>query len=127
MPKRFFGAARNTKEKGSLTILATALVDTGSKMDDVIYEEFKGTGNMELVLSRKLQERRLFPAIDIMKSGTRREDLLLSKKELEATNIIHRDLVSYMRDDRVDSLISLFIKTRNNDDLVDLVVANKGF
>ena len=127
MPKRFFGAARNTKEKGSLTILATALVDTGSKMDDVIYEEFKGTGNMELVLSRKLQERRLFPAIDIMKSGTRREDLLLSKKELEATNIIHRDLVSYMRDDRVDSLISLFIKTRNNDDLVDQVIANKGF
>ena len=127
MPKRFFGAARNTKEKGSLTILATALVDTGSKMDDVIYEEFKGTGNMELVLSRKLQERRLFPAIDIMKSGTRREDLLLNKKELEATNIIHRDLVSYMRDDRVDSLISLFIKTRNNDDLVDQVVANKGF
>ena len=127
MPKRFFGAARNTKEKGSLTILATALVDTGSKMDDVIYEEFKGTGNMELVLSRKLQERRLFPAIDIMKSGTRREDLLLNKKELEATNIIHRDLVSYMRDDRVDTLISLFIKTRNNDDLVDQVIANKGF
>ena len=127
MPKRFFGAARNTKEKGSLTILATALVDTGSKMDDVIYEEFKGTGNMELVLSRKLQERRLFPAIDIMKSGTRREDLLLNKKELEATNIIHRDLVSYMRDDRVDSLISLFIKTRNNDDLIEQVIANKGF
>lgn len=127
MPKRFFGAARNTKEKGSLTILATALVDTGSKMDDVIYEEFKGTGNMELVLSRKLQERRLFPAIDIMKSGTRREDLLLNKKELEATNIIHRDLVSYMRDDRVDTLISLFIKTRNNDDLVEQVIANKGF
>ena len=127
MPKRFFGAARNTKEKGSLTILATALVDTGSKMDDVIYEEFKGTGNMELVLSRKLQERRLFPAIDIMKSGTRREDLLLNKKELEATNIIHRDLVSYMRDDRVDTLISLFIKTRNNDDLVEQVISNKGF
>lgn len=127
MPKRFFGAARNTKEKGSLTILATALVDTGSKMDDVIYEEFKGTGNMELVLSRKLQERRLFPAIDIMKSGTRREDLLLNKKELEASNIIHRDLVSYMRDDRVDSLISLFIKTRNNDDLVEQVITNKGF
>ena len=96
-------------------------------MDDVIYEEFKGTGNMELVLSRKLQERRLFPAIDIMKSGTRREDLLLNKKELEATNIIHRDLVSYMRDDRVDSLISLFIKTRNNDDLIEQVIANKGF
>ena len=127
MPKRFFGAARNTKEKGSLTILATALVDTGSKMDDVIYEEFKGTGNMELILSRKLQERRLFPAIDIVKSGTRREDLLLSAKELSAVNIIRRDLVNYMRDDSVDNLISLFIKTRNNDELVDLVIKNKGF
>ena len=127
MPKRFFGAARNTKEKGSLTILATALVDTGSKMDDVIYEEFKGTGNMELILSRKLQERRLFPAIDIVKSGTRREDLLLSAKELSAVNIIRRDLVNYMRDDSIDNLISLFIKTRNNDELVDLVIKNKGF
>ena len=127
MPKRFFGAARNTKEKGSLTILATALVDTGSKMDDVIYEEFKGTGNMELILSRKLQERRLFPAIDIVKSGTRREDLLLSARELSAVNIIRRDLVNYMRDDSIDNLISLFIKTRNNDELVDLVIKNKGF
>ena len=126
-PKKFFGAARNIEHGGSLTILATALIDTGSRMDDVIFEEFKGTGNMELVLSRKLQERRLLPAIDIMKSGTRREDLLLNKKELEASNIIHRDLVSYMRDDRVDSLISLFIKTRNNDDLVEQVIANKGF
>ena len=87
MPKRFFGAARNMREGGSLTILATALVDTGSKMDDVIYEEFKGTGNMELVLDRKLSEKRVFPAIDIVKSGTRREDLLLDKEELEAVGI----------------------------------------
>ena len=127
MPKRFFGAARNTKEKGSLTILATALVDTGSKMDDVIYEEFKGTGNMELILSRKLQERRLFPAIDIVKSGTRREDLLLNSSELSAVNIIRRDLVNYMRDDSIDNLINLFIKTRNNDELVELVNKKKGF
>ena len=127
MPKRFFGAARNTKEKGSLTILATALVDTGSKMDDVIYEEFKGTGNMELILSRKLQERRLFPAIDIVKSGTRREDLLLNSSELSAVNIIRRDLVNYMRDDSIDNLINLFIKTGNNDELVELVNKKKGF
>lgn len=126
MPKRFFGAARNTKEKGSLTILATALVDTGSKMDDVIYEEFKGTGNMELVLSRKLQERRLFPAIDIIKSGTRREDLLLNKKELEAVSFIRKDLATYMYDDHLDSLISLFIKTKNNEELEDLIIKNKG-
>ena len=84
MPKRFFGAARNMREGGSLTILATALVDTGSRMDDVVYEEFKGTGNMELVLDRKLSEKRMFPAIDILKSGTRREDLLLTQEELEA-------------------------------------------
>ena len=92
MPKRFFGAARNMREGGSLTILATALVDTGSKMDDVIYEEFKGTGNMELVLDRKLQEKRVFPAIDIQKSGTRREDLLLSKEEQEAVYIMRKAL-----------------------------------
>ena len=127
MPKRFFGAARNTKEKGSLTILATALVDTGSKMDDVIYEEFKGTGNMELILSRKLQERRLFPAIDIVKSGTRREDLLLNSNELSAVNIIRRDLVNYMRDDSIDNLINLFIKTRKNEELVELVNKKKSF
>ena len=126
MPKRFFGAARNTKEKGSLTILATALVDTGSKMDDVIFEEFKGTGNMELILSRKLQERRLFPAIDIAKSGTRRDDLLLSQKEQAASNIIHKDLLNYGRDEQVDSLINLFIRTRNNDELVELIIKNKG-
>ncbi|MBO7677225.1 MAG: transcription termination factor Rho, partial [Erysipelotrichaceae bacterium] len=122
MPKRFFGAARKTKERGSLTILATALVDTGSKMDDVIYEEFKGTGNMELILSRKLQERRLFPAIDIAKSGTRREDLLLSKDEQNAVNIIRRDLMNYYRDDSIDGLIELFIRTRNNDELVQLIL-----
>ena len=126
MPKRFFGAARNTKEKGSLTILATALVDTGSKMDDVIFEEFKGTGNMELILSRKLQERRLFPAIDIAKSGTRRDDLLLSQKEQAASNIIHKDLLNYGRDEQIDSLINLFIRTRDNDELVDLIIKNKG-
>ncbi len=125
MPKRFFGAARKTKERGSLTILATALVDTGSKMDDVIYEEFKGTGNMELILSRKLQERRLFPAIDIAKSGTRREDLLLNKDELNAVNIIRRDLMNYYRDDSIDGLIELFIRTRNNDELVQLILKNK--
>ena len=87
MPKKFFGAARNMREGGSLTILATALVDTGSKMDDVVYEEFKGTGNMEMVLDRKLSEKRIFPAIDLAKSGTRREDLLLSPDELEAINV----------------------------------------
>ncbi len=126
MPKRFFGAARNTKEKGSLTILATALVDTGSKMDDVIFEEFKGTGNMELILSRKLQERRLFPAIDIAKSGTRRDDLLLSQKEQTASSIIHKDLLNYGKDEQIDSLINLFIRTKNNDELVDLIIKNKG-
>ena len=94
-------------------------------MDDVIYEEFKGTGNMELILSRKLQERRLFPAIDIPKSGTRREDLLLDKDELMAVNTIRRDLLNYYRDDSIDSLIDLFIRTRNNADLVALINRNK--
>ena len=125
MPKRFFGAARKTRERGSLTILATALVDTGSKMDDVIYEEFKGTGNMELILSRKLQERRLFPAIDIPKSGTRREDLLLDNEELMAVNIIRKDLLDYYRDDSIDSLIDLFIRTKNNRELVQLINKKK--
>ena len=125
MPKRFFGAARKTRERGSLTILATALVDTGSKMDDVIYEEFKGTGNMELILSRKLQERRLFPAIDIPKSGTRREDLLLDSEELMAVNIIRKDLLDYYRDDSIDSLIDLFIRTNNNRELVQLINKKK--
>mgnify|MGYP004525531561 FL=1 len=122
MPKRFFGAARNTKEKGSLTILATALVDTGSKMDDVIYEEFKGTGNMELILSRKLQEKRIFPAIDIVKSGTRKENLLLTPKEQAAVNIIRKNLANSVRDEATDNLINMFIKTKDNTSLVDVIL-----
>ena len=94
-------------------------------MDDVIYEEFKGTGNMELILSRKLQERRLFPAIDIPKSGTRREDLLLDSEELMAVNIIRKDLLDYYRDDSIDSLIDLFIRTKNNRELVQLINKKK--
>ena len=92
MPKKFFGAARNMREGGSLTILATALVETGSKMDDVIFEEFKGTGNMELVLNRRLAEKRIFPAVDIAKSGTRREELLLTKDEREVVTALHKEL-----------------------------------
>ena len=122
MPKRFFGAARNTKEKGSLTILATALVDTGSKMDDVIYEEFKGTGNMELILSRKLQEKRIFPAIDIVKSGTRKENLLLTPKEQAAVYIIRKNLANSVRDEATDNLINMFIKTKDNASLVDVIL-----
>lgn len=118
MPKRFFGAARNTRECGSLTILATALVDTGSKIDDVIFEEFKGTGNMEVVLSRKLQERRIFPAIDILKSGTRREDLLLTETELEAVNKMRKALNGLKSDQAVDQLLYLFKKTQNNEELI---------
>ena len=112
--KRFFGAARNMREGGSLTILATALVDTGSKMDDVVYEEFKGTGNMELVLDRKLSEKRIFPAIDIVKSGTRREDLLLSEEEQEAVDIMRKALNGIRSDEAVERIIDMFSKTRNN-------------
>lgn len=125
MPKRFFGAARNTRESGSLTILATALVDTGSKMDDVVYEEFKGTGNMELILDRKLQEKRVFPAIDIAKSGTRRDDLLLNPSEQEAMAIIRKALNSSNSDDAVERLIQLFVGTRNNDELVEKIRKNR--
>ena len=121
MPKKFFGAARNMREGGSLTILATALVDTGSKMDDVVYEEFKGTGNMELVLDRKLSEKRIFPAIDIVKSGTRREDLLLTPDELEAINIIRKALNSLKPEEAVDKILDLFSKTRNNQEFVNMV------
>lgn len=121
MPKRFFGAARNMREGGSLTILATALVDTGSKMDDVIYEEFKGTGNMELVLDRKLSEKRLFPAIDIPKTSTRREDLLLTPDEMEAINIVRRALNGMKSDEAVDKILDLFAKTRNNNEFVQTV------
>ena len=112
MPKRFFGAARNMREGGSLTILATALVETGSKMDDVVFEEFKGTGNMELVLDRKLSEKRVFPAIDIAKSGTRREDLLLDKEELEAVDIMRKALNSLKTDEPAERILDLFTKTR---------------
>ena len=121
MPKRFFGAARNMREGGSLTILATALVETGSKMDDVIYEEFKGTGNMELVLDRKLSEKRLFPAIDIPKTSTRREDLLLNQEEMEAINIVRRALNGMKSDEAADRILDLFSKTRNNAEFVQSV------
>ena len=121
MPKRFFGAARNMREGGSLTILATALVDTGSRMDDVIYEEFKGTGNMEIVLDRKLSERRVFPAIDIPKSSTRREDLLLSPEELEATGILRKALNGLKPEEAVDKILDMFTRTRSNTDFVNVV------
>lgn len=112
MPKRFFGAARNMREGGSLTILATALVETGSKMDDVVYEEFKGTGNMEMVLDRKLSEKRVFPAIDIPKSGTRREDLLLSTDELDAINVMRKALNGLKSDEAVDKILDMFYRTK---------------
>ena len=121
MPKRFFGAARNMREGGSLTILATALVDTGSKMDDVVYEEFKGTGNMELVLDRKLSEKRMFHAIDILKSGTRREDLLLSKEEQEAVESMRRALNGLRPEEAVDNILNMFSRTRNNEELIQMV------
>ncbi len=121
MPKRFFGAARNMREGGSLTILATALVETGSKMDDVVYEEFKGTGNMEMVLDRKLSERRVFPAIDIPKSGTRREDLLLDEEELEAINIMRKALNGLKPEEAVDKILDIFTRTRDNAEFVATV------
>lgn len=120
MPKRFFGAARNMREGGSLTILATALVDTGSKMDDVVFEEFKGTGNMELVLDRKLSEKRIFPAIDILRSGTRRDDLLLSSAEAEAVDIVHKATNTQKPEDTVERILDLFAKTRNNTEFVEI-------
>ena len=116
-PKRFFGAARNMREGGSLTILATALVDTGSKMDDVVYEEFKGTGNMELMLDRKLQEKRVFPAIDIPKSGTRREDLLLTKEEQDAVYIMRKAMNGMKSEEAVDNLLNMFSRTKTNEEL----------
>ncbi len=121
MPKRFFGAARNMREGGSLTILATALVETGSKMDDVVYEEFKGTGNMEMVLDRKLSEKRVFPAIDIPKSGTRREDLLLNEEEMEAISIIRKALNGLKSEEAADRILDLFSKTKNNVEFVNMV------
>lgn len=125
MPKRFFGAARNMREGGSLTILATALVETGSKMDDVIYEEFKGTGNMELVLNRKLQEKRVFPAVDIPKSSTRREDLLLTAEELEAMDIVRKGLNGLKVDEAVENVLNMFARTRYNGEFVQTVKKTK--
>ncbi len=125
MPKRFFGAARNMREGGSLTILATALVDTGSKMDDVVYEEFKGTGNMEMVLDRKLSEKRIFPAIDIKKSSTRNEHLLLNPEELEAVNTMRRALNGLKSDEATDKILDMFARTRTNQEFVAMVKKNK--
>ena len=121
MPKRFFGAARNTREGGSLTILATALVDTGSKMDDVVFEEFKGTGNMELVLDRKLSEKRVFPAIDIVKSGTRRDDLLLDSEEQEAMDIMRKAFNGMRTDDAVENVLNMFARTKNNKEYIAMI------
>ncbi len=121
MPKRFFGAARNMRERGNLTILATALVDTGSKMDDVVFEEFKGTGNMELVLDRSLSEKRVFPAIDLQKSSTRREDLLLTQEEIEATFLMRKAFSGSRSDEAVERIIDMFRKTKNNHEFIQLV------
>ena len=121
-PKKFFGAARNIENGGSLTILATALVETGSRMDDVIFEEFKGTGNMELHLDRKLQEKRIFPAIDINKSGTRKEELLQSKKELEAVWTIRRELSNQTTQDVTEQLINSLIRTKDNEEFTENIL-----
>ena len=121
MPKRFFGAARKMREGGSLTVLATALVDTGSKMDDVIFEEFKGTGNMELVLDRKLSEKRVFPAIDIQKSSTRRDDLLLTPEEQQAMDNIRKALNGMKADEAVENILNLFTKTKTNEEFIQSV------
>ena len=125
MPKRFFGAARNMREGGSLTILATALVDTGSKMDDVVFEEFKGTGNMELVLDRTLSEKRVFPAIDIVKSGTRRDDLLLEPEEQEAVEIMRKAINGMRTDEAVENILNMFARTRNNQEYIHMVKKNR--
>ena len=121
MPKRFFGAARNMREGGRLTILATALVDTGSKMDDVVFEEFKGTGNMELVLDRKLSEKRVFPAIDILRSGTRREDLLYTHQEQEAMDIMRKAFNGLKPEEAVDNILNMFAHTKTNEEFVQTV------
>lgn len=124
MPKRFFGAARNIREGGSLTILATALVDTGSRMDDVVFEEFKGTGNMEIVLNRKLSEKRIFPAIDVLKSSTRRDDLLLSEREALAVNAMRKATENMRPEDSAEQIIQKFASTNNNEELVEDVIAH---
>ena len=122
MPKKFFGAARCMKEGGSLTILATALVETGSRMDDVIYEEFKGTGNMELVLNRDLSERRIFPAIDLPKSSTRREDLLLTEQEQRANNVMRRAFNGKSAEESIEKIINMLVRTKNNQEFMQFIM-----
>lgn len=124
MPKRFFGAARNIREGGSLTILATALVETGSRMDDVVFEEFKGTGNMELVLDRKLSEKRIFPAIDIAKSSTRRDDLLLDAEEMEAMEIIRKNLNGLRAEEATEKILDTFARTKDNREFIQVIKKN---
>lgn len=119
-PKRFFGAARNTEDAGSLTILASALVETGSRMDEVIFEEFKGTGNMEVCLDRSLSEKRIFPAIDINKSSTRRDDLLLSSKELDTVNVIRKALSSFSTAEMTERILNQMATTKNNDEFIEI-------
>lgn len=121
MPKKFFGAARNMREGGSLTILATALVETGSRMDDVVFEEFKGTGNMELVLDRSLSEKRIFPAIDLQRSSTRRDDLLLTQTEMEATFLMRKALSGMKSDDALERIIDMFIRTKTNVEFIETI------
>jgi transcription termination factor Rho len=125
MPKKFFGAARNMREGGSLTILATALVDTGSRMDDVVFEEFKGTGNMELVLDRSLSEKRIFPAIDLPRSSTRREDLLLTQSELEATYLMRKALGGMKSEEALERIIDMFLRTKTNVEFIEIIKKTK--
>ncbi len=121
MPKKFFGAARNMREGGSLTILATALVETGSRMDDVVFEEFKGTGNMELQLDRNLSERRVFPAIDLPRSSTRRDDLLLTKEEQEATSVIRKMFSNSKSEESMENIMRTFQNTKNNAEFIEMI------
>ncbi|CCX89264.1 transcription termination factor Rho [Clostridium sp. CAG:590] len=126
MPKKFFGAARNMREGGSLTVLATALVETGSKMDDVVFEEFKGTGNMELVLDRKLQEKRIFPAIDVAKSGTRRDDLLLTPLEKEVVELLHKDFAGNGAEESIEEVLRMFVRTKSNTEFLNMMKRSVG-
>lgn len=122
-PKRFFGAARNVEEGGSLTIIATALVDTGSRMDDVIFEEFKGTGNMELVLDRRLADRRIFPAIDILRSGTRKEELLVSQEEISRTWLLRKYLADKTPIESMEFILEKIESTKSNKEFFKLMNA----
>ena len=126
MPKKFFGADRNMREGGSLTVLATALVETGSKMDDVVFEEFKGTGNMELVLDRKLQEKRIFPAIDVAKSGTRRDDLLLTPLEKEVVELLHKDFAGNRAEESIEEVLRMFVRTKSNTEFLNMMKRSVG-